>query len=97
MLRHVVMFRRKRDVAKDDALELSLVDRMAALGQQIPGIRAWRVGVNELEGPISWGYVLESEADDVAALQGYLVHPLHKAVLKDSRSYFEWAAVDFTV
>ena len=97
MLRHVVMFRRKRDVAKDEALERSLVDRMGALGTQIPGIGAWRVGANELEGPISWDYVLESEADDLAVLEAYLIHPLHKAVLKDSRSYFEWAAVDFTV
>ena len=97
MLRHVVMFRRKRDVAKDEALERSLVDRLDALGSQIPGMRGWRVGANELEGPISWDYVLESEADGVAALQAYLIHPLHKAVLKDARSYFEWAAVDFTV
>lgn len=96
MLKHVVMFRRQRNIPKDEALERSVVDRMAALGAQIPDIRAWRVGINESESPISWDYVLESEVDDVGALQAYLVHPLHKAVLRDSRSYFEWAAVDFT-
>lgn len=41
MMRHIVLFRRKREFAKDDALERSLTARMASLGHQIPAIRGW--------------------------------------------------------
>jgi hypothetical protein len=97
MLKHTVLFRRKPDVAKDAALEQALVERMQTLGAQIPGIREWRVGVNELVRPISWDVALESAVDDAAALDVYLFHPLHQALVADLRPYFEWAAVDYTV
>ncbi|KAF1049376.1 Dabb family protein [Xylophilus sp.] len=95
-IRHVVLFRRKPDVPKNEALEKSLADRMTALGAQIPAIRAWLVAANELVRPISWDYVLESEVDDAKALDAYLFHPLHQALIADLKPYFEWAAVDYT-
>lgn len=97
MIRHVVLFRRKPDVTREPAREQALVERMTALGAQIPVIRQWRVAANELVRPISWHYVLESEVDDEVALDDYLFHPLHQALVADLKSYFEWAAVDYTV
>lgn len=97
MMRHVVLFRRKADVEKNAPLERALADRMAALGAQIPAIRQWRVAANELSRPICWDYVLESEVDDAKALDEYLFHPLHQALVADMKPYFEWAAVDYTV
>lgn len=97
MLRHIVLFRRKADVAKDPALEAALAERMLALGAQIEVIRAWVFRANELERPICWDYVLESEVDDTEALNTYLFHPLHQALVADLKPYFEWAAVDYTV
>lgn len=96
MIRHIVLFRRKAAVEKYAALERVLVERMAALGAQIPGLRAWRVAVNELVRPISWDVVLETEVDDAAALDAYLFHPLHQALVVDLKRYFEWGAVDYT-
>ena len=52
---------------------------------------------NELDRPIGWDYVLESAVDDAAALQEYLLHPLHQALIADLKPYFEWAAVDYTI
>lgn len=97
MLNHIVMFRRKPDVAANAGLERSLVERMDALGAQIAGIRGWRLSANELDRPICWGYVLESSFDNVEALNAYLFHPLHQALIADLKLYFEWATVDYIV
>ncbi len=97
MLNHIVMFRRQRDIEADAGLEASLVKRMDALGTQIAGIRGWRLSTNELDRPICWGYVLESQFDDTAALNDYLFHPLHQALIADLKPYFEWAAVHYTL
>ncbi|MDM0107709.1 Dabb family protein [Variovorax sp. J22R24] len=96
-LRHIVLFRRKAEVAKNPGLEEALTNRMAALGAQIPAIQRWKFAANELDRPICWGYVLESEVADAKALDDYLFHPLHQALVADLKPYFEWAAVDYTV
>ena len=97
MLNHIVLFRRKPDVAAHAGLEASLVERMDALGTQIAGIRGWKLSTNELDRPICWGYVLESQFEDASALNEYLFHPLHQALIADLKPYFEWAAVDYTL
>ena len=97
MLKHVVVFRRKAEVEKDAALEQALFERMVTLGKQIPAIQGWRCAANELvRPPVTWDYVLESEVADAKALDEYLLHPLHQALIKDLKPYFEWAAVDYT-
>ncbi|MGI4778398.1 MAG: Dabb family protein [Janthinobacterium lividum] len=97
MIRHIVLFRRKADIPQNVALERALAERMTALGAQISVIRRWRVAANELVRPISWDYVLESEVETVEALDAYLFHPLHQALVADLKPYFDWAAVDYTV
>jgi len=96
MIRHIVMFRRKIDVAQNQDLEKSLVQRMVDLGEQIEFIRYWRVSANEVSRPICWDYILESEVDDIANLDNYLFHPKHQALISDLKHYFEWVAVDYT-
>ncbi|OZI45330.1 Dabb family protein [Bordetella genomosp. 4] len=96
MIRHIVLFRRRPDVARDAQREAELAARMTALGADIPAIQFWRVAANEFDRPISWDYVLESEVADAEALDAYLFHPLHQALVADLKLYFEWAAVDYT-
>jgi len=96
MLRHIVLFRRKSNIDSDPSLEATLVARMKALGTQIPAIRQWHIAANEVTRAVSWHYVLESAVDDVPALDEYLYHPLHQALIADLKPYFEWASVDFT-
>jgi len=95
-MRHIVLFRRKLDTAKDAALEAALAERMAALGARIPVIQDWKFAANELARPICWDYVLEAEVADAKALDEYLFHPLHQALVADLKPYFEWAAADYT-
>lgn len=97
MLNHIVLFRRRKDVAPDAQLEASLLERMDVLGAQIDAIRTWRLSANEVDRPICWDYVLESSVADVDGLNAYLFHPLHQALIADLKPYFEWAAVDYTV
>ena len=40
--------------------------------------------------------MLESEVSDADALNAYLFHPLHQALVADLKPYFAWAAVDYT-
>jgi hypothetical protein len=97
MLNHIVLFRRRKDVAPNGALEASLIGRMHALEGQIDAIRSWRLSANEVDRPICWGYVLESGFHDLDGLNTYLYHPVHQALIADLKTYFEWAAVDYTI
>lgn len=96
-MRHIVLFRRKPDVSRDEVLEKALAARMATLGPSIPAIKGWVFRANEVQRPICWDYVLESQVEDLEALTRYLMHPLHLALVADLKPYFEWAAVDYSV
>lgn len=96
MMRHIVMFRRLANVRPNPDLEQRLVQAMHDLKGQIDFIRGWRVAANELQRPICWDYILESEFDDAAAVERYLPHPAHQALVKELKQYFEWVAVDYT-
>ncbi|PYY72429.1 stress protein [Pseudomonas jessenii] len=96
MMRHLVMFRRLPDVAANKDLEQQLVERMHRLPEQIDFIRGWTVAANELDRPICWDYLLDSSFDDADAVERYLPHPAHQALVTDLKQYFEWVAVDYT-
>ncbi|MDP9712076.1 UNVERIFIED_ORG: hypothetical protein J2X80_004177 [Pseudomonas fluorescens] len=97
MMRHIVMFRRLPGVDAQPEREADLVGRMRDLTQEIDFIRDWRVAANELDRPICWDYILESSFDDADAVQRYLPHPAHQALVADLKQYFEWVAVDYSV
>ena len=97
MMRHVVMFRRLAHVERQPQLEQRLVARMRDLDQEIDFIRDWTVAANELERPICWDYILDAGFDDAAAVERYLPHPAHQALVADLKQYFEWVAVDYSV
>lgn len=97
MMKHLVLFRRRRDVPAQPELEASLVARMRNLNKEIDFIRAWGVYANELARPVCWDYALESLFDDADAVQRYLPHPAHQALVEDLKQYFEWVCCDYTV
>lgn len=97
MMRHVVMFRRHAHVERQPELEQRLVARMRDLDQEIDFIRDWTVAANELDRPICWDYILDAGFDDAAAVERYLPHPAHQALVAELKPYFEWVAVDYSV
>ena len=96
VMKHIVMFRRRADVAGQPGLEAQLVERMRTLDREIAFVRGWKVSANELDRAICWDYLLESTFDDRQALEQYLPHPAHVALITDLKQYFDWAAVDYT-
>ncbi|MBC8749811.1 MULTISPECIES: Dabb family protein [Paraburkholderia] len=96
MMQHVVMFRRLPHIAEDAQREATLVERMRNLEGEIDFIRAWRISANELARPICWDYLLEATFDDSEAVERYLPHPAHQALIADLKTYFEWVACDYT-
>jgi len=96
-MRHIVLFRRLAGVDAQPELEGRLVARMRGLTEEIDFIRDWRVAANELDRPICWDYILESSFDDAQAVQRYLPHPAHQALVAELKQYFEWVAVYYSV
>jgi len=97
MLSHIVLFKRKPEVTRQPELEKSLVQCVRELESRVPGIRGWKVSANELRRPVSWDYVLESRFDDARALDACIQHPAYIALISILKTYFEWAACDYTV
>jgi len=95
MLKHIVLFRKKTDVNREQAVEDNLVHQMSELGSKIPVILDWQVSKNEIDRPICWDYSLEAVVESTDALTNYLNHPLHVQLVERLKQYFEWAAVDF--
>ena len=96
MLNHIVLLKRRPEVTRQPQLESSLVQCLRELGTTVPGIRGWKISANELRRPVSWDYVLESRFDDARALNSYLQHPAYLALVSILRTYFDWAACDYT-
>jgi hypothetical protein len=96
MMKHIVMFRRLSSVPKNAELEAHLVQWMKHLKNDIDFARSWKVSANELDRPICWDYVLETTFDDAEAVNRYLPHPAHVALVTELKKYFEWVAVDYT-
>jgi hypothetical protein len=93
VITHVVMMKLRE---ADQALEVRR--RLEALPAQIPEIKSYQVGLDELHGPRAWHVVLLSAFDDVAALQTYVAHPAHQDVVAFLDRVCETrASVDFTV
>ncbi len=77
MIKHIVMWKFKEGEQENMML---FRERLLALKDQIPEIRAMEVGVNINPSERSYDAVLVSEFDSMEALKSYSVNPLHKAV-----------------
>jgi quinol monooxygenase YgiN len=83
MLQHVVMWKVKDSALGMDkaALAQELKKRLKSLVGQVPSIRSFEIGVNELPGDTASDAVLVSSFDDMAGLEAYMKHPKHQEVV----------------
>ena len=99
MVKHIVMFKLKKELADVDKAQLMRRFKQAieALPPQIPFIRHIEVGLN-INTNEQWDIVLYSEFDSLADVQTYACHPAHVAAAalladtKDGR-----ACVDYEI
>jgi hypothetical protein len=96
MLRHVVLFRMRPDVAQDAVN--ALVAGLRALDGQIAELRSLEVGVDVLRSKRTYDIALVSTFDDLEALARYSSHPAHLEVADEAKRLAESVvAVDFFV
>jgi hypothetical protein len=97
-LRHVVTWKVTGDSAEErERIKEEFRDRLLSLPSQIDVIRSFEVGLNNAGADDNFDVVLVSEFDDEAALQQYIVHPVHQEVVSFVRAHTTGrGAVDFT-
>jgi hypothetical protein len=95
-IRHIVAWKLATDDAEERALQSGRIrDELLALRSVIPGIVDLTVG-SDVVGGGNWDLAIVADFTDVAALEGYQVHPAHQEVVTYVRSVVsERAAVDF--
>jgi hypothetical protein len=83
MIAHLVLFRPKPDLSKED--RRALVNAFERAVRDIPSVRAVRVGRRVIHGagyeqsmPDTGEYLIVIDFDDVEGLQTYLRHPVHE-------------------
>jgi Stress responsive A/B Barrel Domain len=79
---HLVMFRFKPGVSRQDARVVAVAKAMEDLPKQIPVIRSWHHGFNMSEDVLAWDYGLQAVFNSEADLQTYFEHPAHLPVLE---------------
>lgn len=83
MIRHIVMWKFKEGEYENMLL---FRERLLALKEQIPEIRAMEVGMNINPSERSFDAVLVSEFDSLDALKSYSANPLHVEVSEFCKS-----------
>ncbi len=87
MIEHLVLFKFKPGIGRDDRRVIDVVAAMERLPQQIPEIREWVHGFNVTPDAESWDYGLRAVFDSEADLHAYFDHPAHVPVVK------QWADI----
>lgn len=83
MIKHIVLWRLKESAGgRDRAANAALIkERLEALNGRMPGMIRLEIGTDFSATGDSSHLALYSEFEDRAALEGYLNHPEHKAVM----------------
>lgn len=77
MIRHIVFWNLKEENKAETALKIK--QDLEALKGKIPGLLHIEVGINSPDAPQdNWDVVLNSDFENIDALNAYQVHPLHK-------------------
>jgi len=97
MIRHLVLFKLKPGIARDDARVLEAVARMATLPGKLPQIIGWEHGWNFTDRPIAYDYGLNALFATRADLAQYLPHPLHQELVIGAREVFDWVVCDYEI
>lgn len=91
MLTHVVLFR-----FADRTIAAEARERLLALAGQIPSLKSIEAGVDITRSERSFDLALITRFDDVAGLEDYAEHPVHKEALAWLRGVAtQVSAVDF--
>lgn len=97
MICHLVLFRLKPGIAKNDPRIARLQSGMARLPEAIGSIRGWSFGANQTDDAEAWDFGLHAVFENREALLGYFDHPAHLAVLDRWQELAELGFADFAL
>jgi len=95
MIAHLVLFKLKPGVARDDARVAAAAAAMNELPRKIPAIKTWQHGFNLTADAAAWDYGLHSAFAGEVELHGYFEHPAHLPVLEQWNEIATLAFTDF--
>ncbi|CAG0956075.1 hypothetical protein BURK2_00474 [Burkholderiales bacterium] len=97
MIRHLVLFKLKPGVTRDDPRVAEAVARMATLPGKLAIIIGWEHGWNFTDRPIAYDYGLNALFATREDLATYLPHPLHQELVVGAREVFDWVVCDYEI
>ena len=95
MIRHIVLFKLKPGVARDDPRVAQWMDMMRALPKLIPTSVDWEYGWNVTDRPIAYDFGLNSSFRTRDDLMAYLPHPDHQAMVAVAKQVADWVICDY--
>jgi len=97
VLRHIVIFKFRDGVTREDARVADVYRHLAQLPGRIPEILQWEQGYNVSGRDIAYDMALSSSFENQEELQRYSDHPAHRAVVERLREICTWHIVDYVI
>lgn len=95
MIKHIVFFKVREDVSRDDPRLGRVFGILRALPDRIDGIQQWEVGENFSGRPIAVDYSLFSSFPSREDLARYIDHPAHREVVGLLQEVCTWQICDY--
>ena len=95
MIRHLVLFKLKPGVMRDDPRVKKWMEMSDELPKHIPQIVEWESGWNVTDRPIAYDFGQSSSFNSRADLGLYVPHPAHQAMVAIAREVADWVLVDY--
>ena len=95
MIRHLVLFKLKAGVARDDPRIPEWMRLIDQLPREIPTSVEWEFGWNITERPIAYDFGLNSSFRTREDLVAYLPHPAHQAMVGVAKQVADWVICDY--
>src|SRR5258708_34242665 len=95
MIRHIVLFKLKDDLTRDDPRVLASSSALTALGPTLPPVLAWETHWCFGSRPVSHDFALVCDVADEAGLQAYLTDPAHRKVAEELSEVYTLSVGDF--
>ena len=95
MIRHLVLFKLKTGVARDDPRIPEWMRLIEQLPAEIPTSVDWEFGWNITDRPIAHDFGLNSSFRTKEDLAAYLPHPAHQAMVAVAKQVADWVICDY--
>lgn len=94
MLRHLVMFKLKPGVTRDDPRVLKAIDSIERMRHEIDVVESAELGWDLSGKPHAFDYATLWLLRDQVALEQYAAHPAHQKVLGETKDIFDAMIAD---